>query len=105
MKPLSAALLAVVLSTPVAFAPAAADANVIQQACLMSERGQGNRTLCRCIQTAANATLTRRDQRKGSKFFSEPGAAQEVRQSDRRSDEVFWERWTAFGEHAEAICS
>lgn len=104
MKPLlTTAVLAlfslpVVLSTP-------AQANAIQSACLSSDRAQGNRELCSCIQYVADQTLTRRDQRTGAKFFEDPHAAQEVRQSSRQSDEAFWERWRNFGEAATAICS
>lgn len=104
MKHLTAAALAVAMVLPVAV-PAPAEATIIQRACLASDRGAGNRTLCRCIQSAADATLTRRDQRLGATFFEEPGAAQEIRQSDRRGHEIFWERWRTFGERATEMCS
>lgn len=104
MKHLIAVALVAAFAFPLAV-PSPVEANVIQRACLQSDRAAGNRTLCRCIQSAADATLTRRDQRMGAKFFEEPGAAQEIRQSDRRSHEVFWDRWRAFGDRAEAMCS
>ena len=80
-------------------------AEQIERACLKSERGGGNRTLCGCIQDAANLTLTSRDQRKAAEFFSDPHQAQVVRQSDRRSDEAFWERYRNFGQTAEVFCT
>ena len=92
------AILAVILANPLF-------AEQIERACLKSDRGQGNRSLCGCIQDAANLTLTSRDQRHAATFFSDPHRAQEVRQSDRRSDEAFWERYRNFGQTAETFCS
>jgi hypothetical protein len=82
-----------------------ASAKTIERACLQSDRAQGKRALCGCIQAAADATLSQRDQKMGAKFFTDPHAAQEVRQSDRRTHEQFWLRWRSFGETAEALCS
>ena len=45
------AILAVILANPLF-------AEQIERACLKSDRGQGNRSLCGCIQDAANLTLT-----------------------------------------------
>jgi hypothetical protein len=85
-------------------APAAA-AGVIERACLSSERAAGNRALCGCIQRAADRTLTGRDQRTAAQFFSDPDRAQEVRQSGRRSDREFWDRYTSFGAFAAVSCT
>ena len=79
-------------------------ANEIERACLKSDRAGGNRTLCGCIQDAANLTLTSRDQRLAASFFRNPDRAQEVRMSDSRRDEVFWDRYQAFGRTAEHYC-
>ena len=79
-------------------------AEQIERACLKSERGEGNRSLCGCIQDAANLTLNAKDQRRAAEFFSDPHQAQVIRQSDRRSDEVFWERYKNFGQTAEVFC-
>lgn len=84
--------------------PGAAAAGDIERACLGSERAAGNRALCGCIQDAADLTLSTRDQRRAATFFADPHRAQEVRQSDRRSDEVFWDRYRQFGEAAESFC-
>lgn len=86
-------------------AATAAHAGPIQNACLSSDRAGANRALCSCIQSAADRTLTRRDQRLAASFFEDPHRAQEIRQSDRRSHETFWQRYRAFGETAEAFCS
>jgi hypothetical protein len=83
----------------------AATAGPIRNACAQSDRGASNVALCSCIQQVADATLTGRDQRMAARFFSDPHMAQEVRMSDRRSDEVFWRRYRAFGSAAENYCS
>ena len=93
---------ALALAVP-AMAPPA-EANVIKRACMKSDRGAASRALCNCIQQAANATLTRSEQRKASKFFQDPHQAQVIRQSDRSSHEVFWKKYRNFGATAEAYC-
>lgn len=82
-----------------------AGAGPIERACQQSDRGAGNRQLCGCIQQVADITLDRRDQKMAAKFFSDPNRAQEIRQSDSRSDEVFWRKYRAFGSAAESYCS
>lgn len=84
--------------------PGAVAAGDIERACLGSERAGGNRALCGCIQEAADVTLSTREQRRAADFFRDPHQAQEVRQSDRRSDELFWDRYKKFGQTAEAFC-
>lgn len=104
MKTIAMAAIVAAMTLPIA-APMPASADAIERACLQSDRARGNRALCGCIQTAADATLTGRDQRMGAKFFTDPDEAQQVRQSDRRSHEEFWQRWRNFGDTAEALCS
>lgn len=99
MKTLSGALVLCLLATPVPVI-----AKDIQNACLRSDRSAANRALCTCIQDAANMTLSTKDQKTAAGFFANPHRAQEVRQSDRRSDELFWERYKRFGEAAESFC-
>jgi hypothetical protein len=86
-------------------APVAATANPIERACLQSGRSAANPALCACIGSAAQRTLTSRQMRDGVRFFRDPQRAQEVRQSDRRSDEEMWTAWRNFGQTAEAMCS
>lgn len=83
----------------------AAWAGPIEQACLRSGREAASRALCGCIQQVADRTLTNADQRRAAKFFSDPHRAQEVRQSDRTSEEAFWLRYKNFGATAEAFCA
>lgn len=80
-------------------------AKPIQSACLQSAREAVSYQLCGCIQSAADITLTRRDQRQAAKFFDDPQRAQDVRQSDRGIHESFWQKYKHFGETAEAYCS
>lgn len=84
--------------------PVPAAANPIERACNQSDRAAANRALCACIGSAANLTLTRSQMREGARFFDNPQRAQDVRQSDRRSDEAMWQAWRNFGEIAEAMC-
>mgnify|MGYP000173892477 CR=1 FL=1 len=88
-----------------ALAPLSATANPIERACLQSGRSAASSTLCACIGAAADLTLTGRQMRDGSRFFRDPQRAQDVRQSDRRSDEDLWRAWNSFGQTAEAMCT
>jgi len=81
------------------------DANPIERACNGSDRSAANARLCSCIGGVARATLSRRDMRQAARFFRDPGRAEEMRMSERRSDEAFWDRYSQFGEAAEAQCS
>lgn len=95
---LAVALLGIVLPVPLS-------ANVIERACLQSDRPGVSYQVCRCIGDAANLTLSPSDMRTGSRFFRDPGRAQDVQLSDTRRNDAFWERWQNFGETAEALCS
>lgn len=77
---------------------------VINDACRQSGRSEATPQRCSCIQQAANKSLTRSDRRKVAKWFKDPHQAQEVRMSDKSSDEALWKRYKAFGELAQAIC-
>jgi len=80
-------------------------AGPIESACLRSDRQAANRSLCDCIQSVADHSLSYGDQRRAAQFFSNPQRAQDVRQSDRSSDEAFWLRYKAFGANAESFCT
>lgn len=81
----------------------AASARPIERACMASERG-GNRSLCACIQQAADMTLSGGEQRRAAKFFKNPEAAHKTWMSQSKSDDAFWERYKSFGQTAEAYC-
>jgi hypothetical protein len=83
----------------------AAFAGPIGNACLESPRAGGNAALCRCIQAAADATLTPAEQRRAARFFRDPHAAQETRASTTEADNLFWDRYVAFGRLAEGQCA
>ncbi|WP_199910694.1 arginine transporter [Loktanella sp. Alg231-35] len=76
----------------------------ISQACLEADRRAASPALCSCVQQVANQSLSNGDQARAAAFFSEPQLAQDTRQSDRRSDERFWDRYKAFTELASQIC-
>ena len=92
------------LSLAFIFCAAAAQAELIERACISSERSGGNRSLCGCMQDAADMTLTRPDQQLAARFFSKPDLAQQIRQSNAHKHENFWQRYRDFGETAEAFC-
>ena len=98
---LAAALVAVLLPLTVTVAAA----GPIEKACMNSDRRGASRAMCGCIQEVADMTLRGTDQRRAAKFFSDPEEAQEVRMSDRDSDNAFWDRYKAFGESARALCA
>lgn len=79
-------------------------ADGIRKACVASDRGQGRQTLCKCIQGVADQTLTARDKRLVIRIFKDPERAQDIRMSDSRLHEDFWERYERFGRSAEALC-
>jgi len=79
-------------------------AGAVDRACIGAGR-TGDSALCGCIQQVADMTLGQADQRRAADFFKDPEKAQEVRMSDRRSDEDFWERYKGFVEAAEALCA
>ena len=84
--------------------PQQAAANTLNRACLKSDRDGATRAMCRCIQKVANKSLSRSDQKLAASFIDEPHKAQEIRQSDRRSHEIFWKRYKEFGETVSASC-
>ena len=87
-----------------ALAPATAQAGAVERACLASDRAQGNRALCSCIQQVADQSFGWWDQRKIAKFFRDPHRSQEMRTSSRGSHEVFWTKYRRFGEAAQSYC-
>ncbi|MGV6810628.1 MAG: hypothetical protein ACWA47_00145 [Brevirhabdus sp.] len=93
----AAIVAALTLGTPAISGP-------IENACLKAGRKAANRALCACIQDAANATLSRSEQKRAAKFFRDPHKAQETRQSDRSSDERFWQAYKNFGTTAQNYC-
>lgn len=77
----------------------------LQQACQSQGRKAASRARCGCIQAVADRTLSSADQRRGARYFKNPHALQEVRQSDNASNERFWRDWKAYGQRAAKLCS
>lgn len=84
--------------------PPMAEAGIIERACKQSNRPGATGQLCGCIQKVANRSLSMGERRRVAKWFRDPHQAQVVRQSDRRRDEILWERYKAFGERARQTC-
>lgn len=76
----------------------------VGRACMDAGRSAANPALCACVQRAADAQLTRGEQRRVADFFEDPEVAQAVRKSDTPSADRFWERYQAFAETARAMC-
>ncbi|MFV0409540.1 MAG: hypothetical protein ACK5LJ_07530 [Paracoccus sp. (in: a-proteobacteria)] len=89
---------AIVLTAPLAMA------GPIDSACTRSDRGARQPALCGCVQQVADQTLSRSDQRRAASFFRDPHKAQEVRMSQRDSDNAFWARYKRFTGAAERYC-
>ncbi|MEX0283743.1 MAG: hypothetical protein AB3N23_03950 [Paracoccaceae bacterium] len=82
-----------------------AEAGFIGNACMKANRPAASRALCTCIDKVAKKEMTRSQRKKAAKFFSDPHKAQEVRQSDRKSDENLWKNYKAFSAKASKTCS
>ena len=77
----------------------------IRTECLASSRKARSRELCGCVQAAADRTLTASDQTLAASFYRHPQRAQDIRQSDKARDEVFWKKYKNYSETAAAFCS
>ena len=77
----------------------------IGEACIAADRDAATPALCSCIQQVANQSLSGADQRRAARFFEDPDLAQSTRQADGRATEAFWDRYTAFADRAQSICS
>lgn len=93
------------LAAGVALLANAAFAGPIERACLKSDRKAANRSVCACIQQAADMTLSNGDQRRAVSFFKDPDKAHKVWMSKSNGDDAFWDRYKAFGAQAEALCA
>lgn len=76
----------------------------ISRACLEADRRAASPELCSCVQQVANQSLSNGDQARAVTFFADPQLAQDTRQSDRRADQNFWQRYRAFSDLAAQIC-
>lgn len=76
----------------------------LASACLASDRSARSRALCGCIQAVANGSLTLNEQRRAVAFYTDPHLAQTIRQSDKPSDEKFWQAYSGYAERAERVC-
>lgn len=77
----------------------------IQRACVAQGRRDASSSRCGCVQAVADRELSNAQQRRGVKAFKDPHKMQQWRQSDRDSDNDFWDVWKAFGQTAERICT
>lgn len=97
-------VVAAVAATAVAGCSGARVSGDVGRACIQADRDAASAQLCSCVQRAADQSLSAADQRRAAQFFADPQEAQDTRQSDRASDEAFWDRYQAFVARARAIC-
>ena len=76
----------------------------IFKACQADNRKAASRARCGCVQAVADQSLSASDQKRGTRYFTDPGKLQEVRQSDNPGNERFWLAWKAFGQAAAKQC-
>ncbi len=93
-----------VLAAALAAFATSALAGPIERACNQSDRKAANRSLCSCIQQAADMTLSGSDQRRAVGVFKNPDKAHKTWMSKTQSDDAFWDRYKAFEAQAVAIC-
>ncbi|WP_170331329.1 hypothetical protein [Ruegeria arenilitoris] len=98
-------LIAFCATSLTAVAPAPSEAAQIKRACLASDRSAATRSRCSCIQRVADQALTRSDQKTVAKWFTDPHQAQVLKMSKTARDDALWDRYQAFGQMAQAICS
>jgi hypothetical protein len=89
----------------ITFVAGFAHAGPVGKACLKSDRKAASRTLCTCIQQAADMTLSGSDQKRVAKFFNDPEAVQKVKLSDSDRDDEFWTRYRNFSDTAQGVCA
>jgi uncharacterized protein YfaQ (DUF2300 family) len=80
-------------------------AGSVQQACLTAGPSKANYRVCRCIQSAADATLSVKDQSLAAAIIRNPDNVTELKSSKRRNHALFMEGYSQFGELARAFCS
>jgi hypothetical protein len=86
------------------FTGSALSAGAISQACL-GTGSKSSQRLCVCIQQVADMTLNKSDQRLAAKIIKEPQKAQDVKMSKTAKDNAFWDKYSSFGQAAQAMCS
>lgn len=97
--------LAGALAAFIMFSGHTAIAGAVQQACLTAASSKANYRVCRCIQNAADATLSHKEQSLAAAIIRNPDNVTEIKSSKRRAHEQFMQRYSQFGELAHAFCS
>ena len=80
-------------------------AGSVQQACLSAGSSEANYRVCRCIQSAADVTLSVKDRSLAAEIIRNPDNVTGIKSSKRRNHARFMERYSQFGELARAFCS
>jgi hypothetical protein len=80
-------------------------AGPVQKASLSAGSSKTNCRVCRCIQSAADATLSVKDQSLAAAIIRNPDYVTEIKSSKRCNHARFIERYSQFGELARVFCS
>ena len=78
-------------------------AGSVQEACFSARSSKSNYRVCRCIQSAADATLSLKDQLMASAIIRNSNNATEIKSSKRHNHARFMQRYSHFGELARAF--
>ena len=78
-------------------------AGSVQEACFSAGSSKSNYRVCRCIQSAADATLSIKDQSLAAAIIRNPDNVTEIKSSKRCNHARFMERYSLFGELARAF--
>ena len=79
-------------------------AGSVQQACLSAGSSKANYRVCRCIQSAADATLNIKDQSLAAAIIRNPDNVTEINSSKRHNQSRIMGRYSQFVELAQVLC-
>lgn len=84
--------------------PSISYSEALKKACMEAKQIKSSR-VCQCLQKTADQTLTRSEQFRVVTFLKNPDISQAVKASERRTDKMFWSKFSRFGRLAERRCS
>jgi len=76
----------------------------ISRACLAADRSAASPRLCGCVQSVANRELSSADRSRLESFFANPERANDIKISDTRANDAFWDRYRSFISAARSQC-
>jgi len=86
------------------YIPSISHGDALKKACMEVTQIKSSR-VCHCLQKTADQTLARSEQLRVVTFLKYPDISQAVKASERRTDKMFWSKFSRFGRLAERRCS